>query len=182
VADELGLAAIAPGFDHAVGVGRVIGAAPRDGAACDVQLAMIFRVNDRFRLRRVVIGIERLAWTREDFFTPVGPSSDAFEDLDLPTLDDALQAAPNRSEGSPAVPIAGQATWLPSGQFLENMKGSLLATQLPWLPKPPLRPRIAKSSRKWGGSVVGALVCGLTGALLTLAPATFPSTTRPCQC
>ena len=137
MADEQGLDEVARLLADFHGAGRVIGARRGGEASCDVELVMLSRANDGYRLRSTVVGLERLGEVRGDLFADPFPEAFTAEDLTFPTLEDALRSAQTLALASRTDPIPDLARWVGTPAFLENLNRSRLRSKIPWLPQPP---------------------------------------------
>jgi hypothetical protein len=137
VADEQGLDEIARLITDGRGVGRVIGARPSDNASCDIELLMLSRVEERYRLRNAVVGLDGLRAVRAGGFDTEPPVSVKAEDVVFSTLTEAMSSAEALIRSSRSRPIPDEGTWQARRPFLEGLTRPRLRSKISWLPQPP---------------------------------------------
>ncbi len=137
VAEVQGLDEIAKLLMNVRGVGRVIGARPRDGASCDVDFVILSRVAGGYLLRSATVDLNRLNDVRDNLFADPTPSTFTSENMTLPTLEDALQLAHSFALSTRADPLPGPAVWQKPTQFSKSLERRRVRSQILWLPQPP---------------------------------------------
>ena len=119
------------------GVGRVLGVRPGGEASVDIELLMIWRIGDNYRLRSAVVGLDGLSSARGHLFEYPPPAALPFEDVEFSTLDEALTSAGTLVRASRAHPIPGHGAWLTRSEFVERLARSALRSEISWRPQPP---------------------------------------------
>jgi hypothetical protein len=118
------------------GAGRVLGARVRSAAKCEVDLLLLLRADDAYRLRTVTIPLDRLDDMRNHLFKDIPPEHLRSEEVKISTLEDAMRSARTLAEGAAAEPTLGREQWLPEVQFVEALTRSHLRSDIPGLPQP----------------------------------------------
>lgn len=145
------------------GVGRVLGVRHGGEASCEVELLMIWRIGDDYRLRTAAVGLDALPSARGHLFKYPPPAALPCEDVEFSTLEEALTVAATLVQASRGDPLPGHGAWLTRSEFLKTLAASAVRPEMTWLPQPPHWWNVTRKVLVGSGNVaVFAVPTGIT--------------------